>query len=90
LGDGDYVLQWKALVANWTLPLYSCSLLRIAGGDTTQVCDRPENPRPKCRRDAGPFVDTLIRDSRMGRFCFDITAPTEIVNSDCDPRVSCG
>lgn len=101
LPDGEYVLQWKAVVADSKLPAYSCALLRIKGGQPGQKCSGLlKMPLPNaCERvKGGPTLNEFLGESfKLGPFCYnhggssdvDVTMGRRPINWECDPRQSC-
>jgi hypothetical protein len=86
----------KALVGNYDDPIYSCSLLKITGGDKDLDCDRSDLDDPSCTK-AGANLASLRKESKAGKFCYKKKSTGEIdseisekpINVACDPRVGC-
>eukprot|EP00835_Amoeboradix_gromovi_P003548 NODE_239_length_13273_cov_0.404964.p1 type:complete len:1101 gc:universal NODE_239_length_13273_cov_0.404964:7318-4016(-) len=105
LKAGKYVLQWTGLVGNAFAPYYGCSLIEIQtdGPYVGKSCLKnalPSNSAPGCVKSGGPAVETILKNTKFGDFCFadpssteatnvDIDIGKQPVNYDCDPRVGC-
>eukprot|EP01135_Chromosphaera_perkinsii_P010575 Nk52_evm13s2171 gene=Nk52_evmTU13s2171 len=100
LADGDYVLQWVALVGSIDFPYYSCARLSVSGGNPQMgSCQRSGQAKKyQCSKSGSGSAEGVIFDgTKAGDFCFsptglgdiDSTIAEKPVNHDCDPRVSC-
>ncbi len=69
----SYILQMMAVAGNSRLPIYSCSKLKVFGGDPGQSCSVP-NQIPmevNCVKAGSPDYRALLTDTKAGSFCFD-------------------
>ena len=70
--DGDYVLQMVAYVGVSLSPVYSCSRIKVSGGDVTRACTPPAAiPTPVACKNVGTFaVKDIVVGSTAGAYCF--------------------
>ena len=73
LKDGDYILQFMAYIANSQTPVYSCSKLKISGGNPSQSCSRPPfiPGVSDCVKANGPDASVLTNNAQAGQFCYN-------------------
>jgi len=98
--EGLQFLQLEAYVGVSLSPVYSCSALNVVGGDSSLPCSAPAAipVANTCESVSSITSDDLITGVSAGKFCFNSDGTAAIddniasvpVNSECDPRVSCG
>ena len=87
----------KAFVGNAADAIYSCSKLRVTGGDSSLKCNPQSLTAPSCIVASSPGAAEILAGSSAGRFCynqagtigFDNDLAKVPVNIQCDPRVGC-